>query len=304
MPPTIEEISAMDASCLRRNIPQWLADHVAFDESRLRGLRQAVDEALAAASDADLLKTRDRYSEVGEEYRLYPAVALARRIGRVFLAEVVAEWQVEGGARLREALDRGPCLAVCNHLSYADSQFTDHLLAAGSDAELAARLVFVAGPKVYTEPLRRMAAIGLNTLQTAQSGRLAQNEEALPPRQIARIAIATLREARSLGRGGQLPLLYAEGGRSRSGRLGSFLRGVARYPEPATLLVPFALSGTQRAFPMHQRKLHAAPIRLTIGGAVEVGDRDPAQALAEVWRRIAELLPEASRPAAGTPELR
>lgn len=297
-------IAALDAEALRRLIPAWVGERVRVPPPHLAEIEASIAAELRKGRDAEVRETLLHYAQLGSEYRLYRADALARRAGRAFVDSLTTDREVSGVEHLREAMKRGPCFILSSHLSYADSQFTDAALAAMAGSELADRLVFVAGPKVYTDPFRRMAAAGLNTLQTAQSTRLSYNEAELSPREVARVAIRTVRTARELAEQGDLILLYGQGSRSRDGRLGSFLKAISRYPGKRAQIVPFALSGTEAAFPVHQIYLFDAPIRLCIGPAVELEGGDPVAAVQETWRRIAELLPEAYRPAPGTPALR
>jgi 1-acyl-sn-glycerol-3-phosphate acyltransferase len=264
----------------------------------------AVAAALELESETTIHAALRSYADLGQRFQLYPALPLAANAGRAFVAALISKWEISGGEHLRQASNRGPVFILSSHLSYADSQFTDAALVASLGSEFADRLVFVAGPKVYEDPFRRMAAAGLNTLKTAQSARLAHNEADLSPLQVARVAIATVKHARELAAGGQFPLLYGEGSRSRDGRLSSFLRGIARYPQPGALLIPFALSGTERAFPVHQPYLFDSPIRLRIGPAVEVIGKNALPALEEAWHRIAAMSPPEYQPAPDTPPLR
>lgn len=297
---SVETIAGMEPSTLRKQIPEWLADHVELEPDHVARMCQRVAAELAEFDDAMVKAALLDYGEVGNEYRIYPANVVARRIARRFFAEVTLDREISGVENLVAARARGPVLLLSNHVSYVDSQFTD-LLLADADAPgrgLADAMVFVAGPKVYLHPLRRMAAMGLSTLPTAQSSRLDHNRADLSPRDIARIAIETVRRTRALAREGAMIVLYGEGGRSRTGRLEPFLRAVGRYPEPGAQLVPLALSGTGQAFPLHGRQFRAAPIRLAIGEAVE-GD-DPVLALEKAWHHLAELLPSSQQPPSGT----
>lgn len=302
--PTLTTISRLAPRSLAQRVPAWLGQRVKVNAAQRKRIVAAVAAALTDEPESAIRSALESYAVLGDEFQFYPALPLAARAGRAFVAALISKWEVSGGEHLRQAAARGPVFILSSHLSYADSQFTDAALVASLGVEFADRLVFVAGPKVYEDPFRRMAAAGLNTLKTAQSARLTHNDAQLSPLQVARVAIATVKRARELAEAGKFPLLYGEGSRSRDGRLTSFLRGVARYPPAGAYLVPFALSGTERAFPMHQPYLFDTPIRLQIGPAVKVEGENALPALEEVWHRIAALSPPAYQPAAATPPLR
>jgi 1-acyl-sn-glycerol-3-phosphate acyltransferase len=186
---------------------------------------------------------------------------------------------------------------VCNHLSYVDTQVTDTVLARAGHRELADRLVAVAGPKVYTDAWRRLAALGLNTRKTVQSAAVATEQDALPPRELAAIARDTLTECESLMDRGYVVLLYPEGTRSRDGRLQPFLRAVGRYlSTEGVRVLPLAQTGTEAVFPRDATQMRPRPVRLAFGPPLAPGgNRD--EGLARSHAAVAEHLPEAYRPA-------
>ncbi len=295
---TIEQVIATPVPQLRVELPGWLAAHAlpAHADDAAARVRAAMD----GHSDSEIATAVAHYAEVAAEYHLYPADPVARDISLAFVRGMALEPSATGIDNLRTALAAGPCLLVCNHLSYSDSQFTDLLLSGAGAEDLSRRLVYVAGPKVYQNPARRMAAVGLSTLPTVQSSRLGSAQ--LSAREIARIALGTVAQAGELMQQGSAVMLYAEGSRSRTGRLGSFLRAGARYANAAQRIVPLALSGTNRSFPVGRPTMEPAPIRLAIAPAVEVGS-DRQAALAEAWHAIAGLLPTDYRPEPDQPPL-
>ena len=243
------------------------------------------------------------YRSVATEYCFYPADPSVRRIAREFLTEIPQTPRLVGLDDLRSAMTAGPCAVVSNHLSYADSQFTDFLPYLEGAAELAEQLVFVAGPKVYADPFRRMASISIHSIPTVQSSRLGPG--GLSAREVARIARGTIDQTHEQMLAGKAVLLYPEGTRSRTGRLGSFLRATGRYlAVEGAHVVPIALTGADRAFPLLESELRPAPISLTIGAPIVVDHRKAQGALEAAWSAVAELLPSSYRPESGTPTIR
>ena len=201
---------------------------------------------------------------------------------------------------LRRETSAGPTLLVCNHLAYCDTQIKDLLFADNGAADLASKLVVVAGPKVYDDTFRRMASMGLNTLKTAQSAALTHNEKNLSPREIASIALGTVRTAHKEMHRGNMVLVYAEGARSRTGRLGPFLKAVRKYLQVENCrIVPMALTGSQWMMPLSEVKMAPHPVQLRIGEPVKVEGLGTLGAMKEVWSSIADMLPDQQKPEIG-----
>ncbi len=299
---TVEELASTPLPVLREQIPRWLAYHAVDHEGLREATGRAVAEAIRRLDDADLARAITLYRELGTRWRFCPACEPARTIGHAYIRAMPRGPRVAGVDGLRAALEAGPTLVISNHLSYADSQFTDYLLATHGARDLADRLVFVAGPKVYESPLRRMAALTLNTLPTVQSTRLGRG--GLSPRRVAEIALGTVRQAGELMTAGRAVVLYAEGTRSRDRRLGPFIKAVGRYASvPGTRVVPLALTGTDVAFPVHHHELGPARVTITVGDPIAVGADGPAAALQTAWHALAALLPDDYRPAPSAPAL-
>ncbi len=270
MPPAAlgEIIANLPPELLALSLPPWMAgqiqgapDLAAAAEARLRAILEQTDPAEIVAMQQD-------FARAGEEWRFYPADPLARRLSRAFMP-LLLQPEVEGAAHLDAFLSSGPRrrMIVCNHLSYTDTQTTDAVLASLGYAA-ADRLTAIAGPKVYTDPWRRVAAISLNTRKTPQSGAVA-TELNLPPREVARIALDAIDDCARLMDEGWIILLYPEGTRSRDGRLQPFLRAAARYCSlPDLQILPLAQTGTDRVFPRDESGMYAGAVRLRFGAAI------------------------------------
>ena len=142
-----------------------------------------------------------------------------------------------------------------------------------------------------------MASMGLNTLQTAQSAGIHHNEKGLSPREIATIALGTVGTAHQQMLSGNMVLVYGEGTRSRTGRMGSFRKAVRKYlAVDGCRVVPVAITGSQRMMPIEGTKMHRAPVQLRIGFPIEVEGLGPLVALEATWRAITEMLPDEYRP--------
>jgi 1-acyl-sn-glycerol-3-phosphate acyltransferase len=268
----------------------WIADPTvaARAEAAVAGAasqfgEQAVQRALAAA--------RDRGVPAGP----HPADPVLRAIMRAWIGAIV-HTSVDGASHAAIVGSR-PVIAVSNHLSFADTTATECALlrAGGAARAFADRMWALAGPKVWDEPLHALASSALCLVPTSQSSRIgAQSDTAAVLR-----ALAAARERLSAGD----PLLvYAEGTRSRTGTLGPLLAGVRHYLTlPGTVVLPIALSGTDRLYPVGARQLTAGPVQVRLGSPIEVDD--PLRALVEAHRALAALLPDGYRPAASAPPI-
>jgi 1-acyl-sn-glycerol-3-phosphate acyltransferase len=300
-------LTSLQASDLRRLLPGFLAGFVAEPE-RAATNRARVSELVETWSDATCSDVLRALGTIGTEHRPYPANPECRRLSRVWCRDVVLDPQVEGAEHLRDAVEAGPTMVVCNHLSYFDTSATDAVLAWSGHPDLADRLMAAAGPKVYQDLFRLIAASCLNTLPVPQSTTLAHTEK-LSARELARKASESLDAARDAMTAGFVLLLYPEGSRSRTGRLGSFLRGVHRYLSclPDLSIVPLAIDGTERVMPVATTKLHPGPVRLRFGAPLRATGREEERAragrelLAAAHASVAALLPPRLAPEDGTP---
>lgn len=236
------------------------------------------------------------------EHHLYGVVGPCGTLAREWSRDVVLDPELSGVEHLRAAMARGPTLILGNHLSYFDTTATDAVLAWAGHADLADRIVVAAGPKVYQDLFRVVAAACLNTLPVPQSTSFAHTEK-LSPRELARRATESFQAAHDVMRAGYALVLYPEGSRSRTGHLGPFLKGVHRYLSciEGLSVVPMAIAGTERVMPIGQSKLHPGPVALRFGPPNVVGIDGSARTILETTRHaVAELLPAALRPLAGT----
>jgi len=285
---------------IRGQFPSWVASNGALSEAGRERLLERMASALRANSDNELCELVDRYIAVGEEYRYYAANPVARTAARIFLNAMMTDLEVEGLDRAQAFFRAGGRrLAVCNHLSYVDTQAKDLAFSQLGFEESADSMAVVAGPKVYSQSFRRLAALGLNTIKTVQSVRLSHNDAGLSVADVGRIAIGTVHQLRELMDAGQVGLLYPEGTRSRDGHLSSFFRAASRYLEGA-LVLPVALSGTENLFPIGEAGLQPSVVRLSFGEPFHAG-KDRVGALTRVHQAIAMHLPETHRPHESTP---
>lgn len=265
-------------------------------ESVQQAVAAKLQAVVNAATDAEILAMRQAFREVGEGWRLFPANPLAQAITRAFMAAISQPFSLHGREHIAAFLaTKGRKLVVCNHLSYTDTQATDALLAVAGLAEFANRLVAIAGPKVYTEPWRRLASVALNTRKTPQSSAVASEQDSMSPRELAVVALETVRDCERLMDEGYIVLLYPEGTRSRDTKLQPFLRAASRYLAIEGLQVlPFAQTGGERLFPVDSDRMYCGEVRLAFGEPFATADfPGKTGALDEAYRRVRSILPAA-----------
>ena len=297
---TIDTLAALRISTIRSTLPAWIASHLDVAAPEQAGLAEQLAMIVASATDEDIAALRNTFLHAGEGWRLHPADPLARSVTRAYMAAVVQPWQLEGEGHVRAfcASSSARRLIVCNHLSYTDTQATDAVMALTGHAAVADRLVAIAGPKVYTEPWRRMAAIALNTRKTAQSSMVASEQGSLSPRELATIALETIADCERLMDAGYIVLLYPEGTRSRDGRLQPFLRAAARYLAiPGVEVLPLAQTGGDAVFPLGASLMQRAPVSLRFGPSLTPA-AFPGKwgGLESTHAALAQLLPPEHRP--------
>ena len=106
-------------------------------------------------------------------------------------------------------------------------------------ADWANRLTAIAGPKVYSNISRRFFESVLRYIKVPQSSDRSSDDAVMNPRDVARAARGAIQIARERLSMGEALLIFAEGSRSRSGRMQQFLAGTARYLDvPGTWVLP------------------------------------------------------------------
>lgn len=292
----------MSLAGLERADPRVLADLVpqllsgALEVPNLPRLR----EITATVTDPEWASLVPCITTLGDEHRVYEAHSGLRRVSRTWMEELLLEPQVLGVEHLTSAMERGPTVLVTNHISYVDANSTDALLSWTAGVEVADRIAYLAGPKVYSDAFRRVAAAAINSLPVPQSARLSHNQAALPARELAVRAFKTVEASESFLTQGGAVAFYPEGSRSRTGHMGPFFKGTRRYLRSAVSLVPAALIGTDRVMPLGGERLRPAPVRLHICPPIDLQEVGSREALAEAHQAIAAVLPEGMRPTATT----
>jgi 1-acyl-sn-glycerol-3-phosphate acyltransferase len=287
---------APDRSALAQLVTRQLG---AREPGETRALTARLMEVLGKVDDAALARFARRLRETGGAWGYHEPDPVARALGRVVQDAVLEPGSELIGAEHLRAADARPRIFLANHLSFADANLLEHLLARAGGEDLVARLTVVVGPKVYTRPLRRLASLCFGTIKIPQSTSRASGEAVMSPREVARLSAEMLGVAEERLSQGDALLVFVEGTRSRSGRMQRALGGVARYLEIAdAALFPVGIAGSERLVPIgEEERLHPTRVRVQVGAPIDAVElrarcgRKRPLAMDVIGVRIAALLP-------------
>jgi 1-acyl-sn-glycerol-3-phosphate acyltransferase len=250
-----------------------------------------------------------KYEVAGADWGYSEGSEFVRNIMKLVLS-IMLKFDIHGSENLDAALkllaegkaDR--LVFVANHVSYSDANifaaaFDDNFSKAG----LAGKLAVIAGPKVFSHPVRKFASMHFDSLLIAQSQTVATVPVAYPIRVIARAAAKVAEDIRERVK---MFLVFPEGKRSRDGSMDHFLSGVYRMidTDENVLVQPVSIRGGEKLLPVSQGVLHPADIKICVGKADYVSDIideiGETQGLKQAFmdnlgKKVAALLPENQR---------
>jgi len=244
----------------------------------------------------------ERIRTTGQDWGYYPPDPVARAISRLAHSLVAREnssLEDRGGLAAARA---GPVVFVGNHLSFIDANTVDFLFQRNGWQDVADNLTVLVGPKVFAEPIRRVASLCFGTIKMPQSTSRASGAAVMSRRETLKLAELTLDHVRARRARGDHLLIFAEGSRSRSAGMQRALAAIARYlEEPFATVVPFAVWGTERMVPVDDERAHPSDVHVRTGRPLDaavlfqqLGRRRSALADA-LGFRIADLLPPENR---------
>ena len=276
-----------------------LAEWGAGSENDLRPL---LDGVLADYSDEQLGVLAERGANTGGDWGYHPPDPIGRRLSREMMRIVLRDSSGVDDVGELEAARSMSAVLLGNHLSFIDVNVLDYLVSQAGYGDVAERVTALVGPKVFAEPIRRLASLCFGTIKLAQSAARASGEAVMRPREVARLARATIGAANERAACGDHLLIFPEGSRSRSGSLERCLAGVTRYLEERdAVVIPWGHVGSDQLMPLEGDHVRPAEVRMRIGPAI------PARRLIEacsgkrqlvmdvVGFLIAALVPESKR---------
>ncbi len=218
-----------------------------------------------------------KYEVAGEDWGYSEGSAFVRDIMK-FVLNKMLKFDITGAENIDAALkliadgkaDR--LVFVANHVSYSDANifaaaFDDNFAKAGFSGKLAV----IAGPKVFSHPVRKFASMHFDSLLIAQSQTVASVPVAYPMRVIARAAAKVVEDIKARVK---IFLVFPEGKRSRSGQIDHFLAGVYRMIDSGenVIVQPVSILGGEKLLPVSDMTLHPTDIRINVGKAEYVAD--------------------------------
>lgn len=289
-----------DPAELARAIAQMLGSREPEGTARLE---QQLVTLFRSAPDEQVRGFFQQLAAAGEQWGYEPPHPLARRLSQMVLADRLEAGSVLDNASALDRVGDRPVVFVGNHLSFVDANVLAHLLARSDHEQLAQRLCVIVGPKVFSDPVRRVATLCFGTVKTPQSASRASGAARMSPREVARLAAHSLEAAHARLDAGDALLIFVEGTRSRSGTMQRALSGVARYLKRADLLVvPFGLAGSERLTPiasaefLYRTSVHArVDDPFPAQSLLDCCNRRPTLMMDVIGFRIAGCLPDAYR---------
>jgi len=310
---SVDQFLSLPVERIIEALPFFLASYVIPDPAVQQGVVASIASLQAEASRADWQGLVDHMKTLGDSYGFYPRDALAEKVAEGYMAPLLEDSSTIDGL---ENLDQAVALSnagrrimiVGNHLSYADTMALRSMLSRRGRDDAVSRLTAVAGPKVYAEPMRRLAVAGIHSIKVAQSSTLSTNEqEVMSPRDLVRISKMCMKQAEESMDAGRFVLIYPEGTRSRTTRLQSFVRATNRWLTlPDVVLLPIAFWGTEALYHLDSDQMRPAECNAAVGPLIDTAalkaqgaGRDEIMEAAHA--AIATLLPEEYKPEPGTP---
>jgi 1-acyl-sn-glycerol-3-phosphate acyltransferase len=290
------------ATCGREPLVDAIVRFLAREHaSDVREIRACVERAIDEAGPGAIDSLTSRLAGTGTDWTYYPRDPLARRIHHALAPRVLHNPVVSGIEHLDRVVGQ-PVVMFANHLSYSDANVLDVVLQNAGAALLADRLTVVAGPKVYSSVTRRFSSLCFGTIKVPQSTERSSEEAVMNARDVARAARRALETAAERLRLGEALLVFPEGTRSRSAKMQQFLSGTARYLAAAGIhVLPVAIAGTERLFPIDAGELHPVPVTVTFGRPIhadalrEKSRGDRRQMMDSIGMAVADLLPSEYR---------
>ena len=218
-----------------------------------------------------------KYEAAGADWGFSEGSEFVRNIMKMVLG-MMLKFDIKGAGNLDKALNMlaegkaDRLVFIANHVSYADA----NIFATAFDknfekAGLAGKLAVIAGPKVFSHPVRKFASMHFDSLLIAQSQTVATMPVAYPIRVIARAASMVAEDIKTKVK---MFLVFPEGKRSRDGSMDHFLAGVYRMIDTSenVLVQPVSILGGEKMLPISQGRLNPADIKINVGEAEYVSD--------------------------------
>lgn len=190
----------------------------------------------------------------------------------------------ENADEVRRSLARGKSVIfIANHLSHSDHAVLVKALKINGFADIAERLIFVAGMLFKNEFIAKYLSDAYARIIISTPSSLPVSEEENRKAQL--VNLRGFREANRLLNQGNILVIYAEGTRSRKGALQKAIAAVALYFENENVeyVVPIAIQGTAEILPVGKTVPQFGNARINFGKPIR-----PAALIKEALKGLAE----------------
>ncbi len=225
-------------------------------------------------SDNERKELLDFHAKAGESWGFQPRHPLATKL-MVLMAKYMLDGtgHMEGEENCKKALalsKKGePVIMIGNHLSYGDVNYMKILLEMNGVPDFP--LLVMAGPKVYSDPFRRIMSMAFDTLKMAQPPSRASEGANVSPRELAIITRTVMTDAQTWLAKGRILWFFPEGSRSRSGAINAFIPASARYLDlDNATIFPVGFSGSEGLLGVDNNDINAASIAVRVGKGVKI----------------------------------
>ena len=266
----MERTLSKEKELLYKNLEGW-------EKAIPENVVPVVNEFVENASDETVADFLKKYEVAGIDWGFSEGSVFVREIMHLVLNkmlnfDITGSENIDAAVKLLAEGKADRLVFVANHVSYSDANifataFDDNFAKGGFAGELAV----IAGPKVFSHPVRKFASMHFNSLLIAQSQTVATVPVAYPIRVIARAAAKVVEDVKARVK---IFLVFPEGKRSRDGKMDHFLSGVYRMidTDENVLVQPVSILGGEKLLPVSQGVLHPADIRINVGEAEYVSD--------------------------------
>lgn len=226
-------------------------------------------------SAEDLSRFWDDLSQHGENWGYQPSSQVARQAIATLIDVAFDDFPLVGKEHVLEAVEKAKggnkVVLVGNHLSYGDVNYLQALLYKNKIEGVP--LLVMAGPKVYTDPFRRLSSMCFETIKMAQPPSRASDGADVSMRELAEITRTVLQDAETWQSKGRILYFFPEGSRSRSGGVERFISASARYCSGEDVWVyPVGYVGTENLLGVEKDEISLEGAKISIGKGLSYAD--------------------------------
>lgn len=243
-----------------------------WEESVPENLIMPIKKFVEEQPDGIIDEFLKKYEAAGLDWGYSEGSSFVGEIMNLILGDLL-KLDIRGGENIDKALEllaegrADRLIFVANHVSYSDANIFAKVFDSNfKKAGFANQLAVVAGPKVFSHPVRKFASMHFNSLLIAQSQTVASVPVAYPIRVIARAAARVVEDIKSRVK---ILLVFPEGKRSRDGKMDHFLSGVYRMIDTGdrVLVQPVSILGGEKLLPVSDKTLHPTNVGINVGRA-------------------------------------